>query len=55
MMRRNSSHIRPELRGLPLEGFVILYRVTNDLVEIMKIVSGKRDLDTLFSNLNDGY
>lgn len=54
MMGRNYCHIRSELRGLPLEGCVIFYRVTDGRVEITRVVSGERELDALFSDLDDG-
>lgn len=50
MMAKSYSTIRFDLRGVPLDGFILLYRVKNDLVEIMRVVSGRRDLDTLFSD-----
>lgn len=53
LMRRSYSNIRSDLRGVPLEGFVILYQVAGDCVEIMRIVSGKRDLGALFSDIDD--
>lgn len=53
MMGRSYSNIRSDLRGVPLEGFVILYRVADDFIEIMRIVSGKRDLGALFSDVDE--
>lgn len=37
------------LRGLPLDGYIILYEVINDKVTILRVVSGYRDLKSLFS------
>ncbi|MGG6266426.1 type II toxin-antitoxin system RelE/ParE family toxin [Leptolyngbya sp. AN03gr2] len=49
---RSYAHIRPDLRGLALRGFIILYRVSeiNGLVriEILRVVSGRRNLEALF-------
>ena len=53
MMGRSYFNIRSDLRGVPLEGFVILYRVAGDRLEIMRIVSGKRNLGALFSDVDD--
>ncbi len=53
MMGRSYSNIRSDLRSVSLEGFVILYRVAGDLIEIMRIVSAKRDLGALFSDVDD--
>lgn len=49
-MGRRYAHIRSDLRGLPLEGFIIFYRVQDTFIEIMRIVSGKRNLKTLFTD-----
>lgn len=48
---RSYSHIRPSLRGLPLDGYIIFYRVINETVEILRIVNGRQDLDALFSEI----
>ncbi len=47
---RSYAHIRPDLRGLPLDGYVILYKVLNDEVEILRVVSGRQDLESLFAD-----
>lgn len=52
-MGRSYGHIRPELRGLPLDGYVILYQVIDDGVEILRVVSGRQDLESLFSDSGD--
>ncbi|MFK0734268.1 MAG: type II toxin-antitoxin system RelE/ParE family toxin [Gloeotrichia echinulata GP01] len=49
-MGRSYAHIKPSLRGLPLDGYVILYQVVDDGVEILRVVSGNRDLESLFEN-----
>jgi toxin ParE1/3/4 len=40
--------IRPDLRGLPLQGYVIFYRVLENGVEILRVVSGRRNFPDLF-------
>ncbi len=52
-MGRSYSHIRLYLRGLSLKEFIILYRFKDDVVEIMRIVSGRRDLESLFADAED--
>lgn len=47
---RSYNHIRPYLRGLPLNGYIIFYRVSQDTVEIMRVVRGNRDLEALFDD-----
>ena len=46
---RNYTHIRPSLRGLPLDGYIILYQVIDNGVEILRVVSGRQDLESLFA------
>ncbi|MGK7927431.1 MAG: type II toxin-antitoxin system RelE/ParE family toxin [Spirulina sp.] len=49
-MGRSYAHIKPYLRGLPLDGYIILYRVMEDKIEILRVVNGRRDLESLFAN-----
>ncbi|MBL1179007.1 type II toxin-antitoxin system RelE/ParE family toxin [Pantanalinema sp. GBBB05] len=44
--------IRPGLRGLSLEGYIIFYRVLDDGIEILRVVSGRRDFPPLFEESN---
>ncbi|NJM46402.1 MAG: type II toxin-antitoxin system RelE/ParE family toxin [Alkalinema sp. RU_4_3] len=37
-------------RSLILNNYLIVYRVTDELVEVLRVVSGYRDLDTLFED-----
>lgn len=46
---RSYAYIRPGLRGLPLDGYVILYKVLDD-IEILRVVSGRQDLESLFTD-----
>ncbi|MBD2776022.1 type II toxin-antitoxin system RelE/ParE family toxin [Iningainema tapete] len=48
-MGRSYSEISASLRGVPLQGYVILYKVMDDGIEILRVVSGRRDLGSLFS------
>lgn len=50
---RSYAHIKPLLRGLPLNGYVILYQVIDDGVEILRVVSGRQDLESLFASDNE--
>ncbi|AKG20309.1 type II toxin-antitoxin system RelE/ParE family toxin [Calothrix sp. 336/3] len=47
-MGRSYADIKDYLRDLPLEGYIILYRVTDTGIEILRVVSGYRDLESLF-------
>ncbi len=51
---RSYAHLRPNLLGLSLRGFIILYLV-NDRddsigIEILRVVNGRRDLETIFDD-----
>ncbi len=46
---RSYDHIRLSLRGLPLNGYIIIYQVIDDGVEILRVVSGRQDLKSLFA------
>lgn len=52
MLGREYLEVRPGVRGIPLEGFVIFYRVKNESIEIMRVVSGRRDLKALFADMD---
>jgi toxin ParE1/3/4 len=47
-MGRSYDDVKPSLRGLPLAGYIIFYRIVNDGIEIIRVVSGYRDLESLF-------
>ncbi len=49
-MGRSYSYIRPDLRGLPLDGYIILYDLTHEGIEILRIVNGRQDLEALFAD-----
>ena len=40
--------IHPGLRGLSLEGYIIFYRILDDGIEILRVVSGRRNFLSLF-------
>ena len=42
--------IRADLRGLSLEGYIIFYRILDDGIEILRVVSARRNLPSLFSD-----
>jgi toxin ParE1/3/4 len=47
-MGRSYDDIKLSLRGLPLAGYIIFYRIIDDGIEIIRVVSGYRDLESLF-------
>ena len=48
-MGRSYADINNYLRGVPLDGYIILYRVKDSGIEILRVVSGYRDLESLFA------
>jgi toxin ParE1/3/4 len=48
-MGRSYEDIAPLLRGIPVDGHIILYKMIDDEITIVRVVNGKRDLKSLFS------
>ena len=49
-MGRCYDQIIPNLLGISLNNYIILYQVTEEEIEIVRVVSGYRDLESLFSD-----
>ena len=47
---KSYNQIADNLRGINLDSYIIFYQVTKDEIEIVRIVSGYRNLDSLFSD-----
>lgn len=47
-MGRSYSEIRSYLRGLPMQNYIIFYRVIDNGIEIMRVIKGDRDLEAIF-------
>ncbi|MDJ0797060.1 MAG: type II toxin-antitoxin system RelE/ParE family toxin [Calothrix sp. MO_167.B12] len=52
-MGRSYGNIKPELRGVPLDGYIILYRIIDGRIEIVRVISGYRNLESLFTELDE--
>lgn len=50
---RSYAKFDTRLRGIPLDGYIIFYRVFEDSVVIVRVVSGYRDLNSIFTDGND--
>lgn len=50
---RSYAEILHSLRGVPLQNYIIFYRLLEDGVEIMRVVSGRRDFSSLFPGQED--
>jgi toxin ParE1/3/4 len=49
---RSYDDLQVGLRGLSLEGYIILYRATEERIEIVRVANGRQDLRSLFDKLN---
>jgi toxin ParE1/3/4 len=49
---KSYAEIRTDLRGLPIEGYVVFYRLLDDGIEILRVVSGRRNLPAIFKDSN---
>ena len=47
---KSYAQIRADLRGLSLENYIIFYRILDDGIEILRVVSGRRNLPSLFES-----
>jgi toxin ParE1/3/4 len=47
-MGKSYAAIRPWLRGIPLDGYIIFYEVMDDGITILRVVNGRQNLDALF-------
>ncbi|MBM3942105.1 MAG: type II toxin-antitoxin system RelE/ParE family toxin [SAR202 cluster bacterium] len=45
---RRRSELAPELRSFAVQDYVILYRPMADGVEVVRILHGSRDIESLF-------
>lgn len=51
---RKRDDLKPGLRALPIEeGYTIFYTIADDEIRIVRILSGKRNLQALFANLEE--
>ena len=47
-MGRSRDDLRPGLRSLTVERYLMIYRALEDVVEIVSVVHGSRDIAALF-------
>lgn len=52
-MGRSYTEIRTSLRGVPLQGYIVFYKVRNNGVEILRVISGRRNLGDLFVDVDE--
>jgi toxin ParE1/3/4 len=49
-MGRRRDELLPMLRGMPYGNYLIFYFAGDDGIEVIRIINGARDLETLFQN-----
>jgi toxin ParE1/3/4 len=49
LMGRSYRQIRPYLQALPIQNYIIFYRVMNDGIQILRIIKRDRDFEAIFS------
>jgi toxin ParE1/3/4 len=49
-MGKSYAYIRSWLRGVPLQNYIIFYEIIGDDVVILRVVSGRQNLTTLFED-----
>ncbi|AFY58658.1 plasmid stabilization system protein [Rivularia sp. PCC 7116] len=50
---RSYANLDPMLRGIPVDGYILFYRVFEDNIEIVRVISGYRDLKSVFTDADD--
>ena len=50
---RSYANLDPTLRGIPVDGYILFYRVFEDNLVIVRVISGYRDLKSVFTDAND--
>jgi toxin ParE1/3/4 len=53
LLGRKRDEIVTNIRIIPLDNYLILYMPIDDNIEILRIVSGYRDLSTLFTDMDE--
>jgi toxin ParE1/3/4 len=49
-MGRKADNLAPGLRSFPVGDYLIFYRLGNKHIEIVRVLSGYRDLEAIFSS-----
>jgi toxin ParE1/3/4 len=52
---RSRNEVRPALRSVVANPHVIFYRVKTDVAEIVRVLDGRQDIDTKFSDADDSH
>jgi toxin ParE1/3/4 len=47
LMGRRYAEVRSYLRGIPMQNYILFYRILDDGIEIMRVVRGDRDIEAI--------
>lgn len=47
-MGKSYGDLRPGLRGIPMNGYIIFYRATEEELRILRVISGKQEFTKEF-------
>jgi toxin ParE1/3/4 len=50
---KSYANLDLNLRGIPLDGYILFYRVFEDNIVIVRVISGYRDLSSIFTDTDD--
>lgn len=53
-MGQKCDELEPDIRSFPVENYIIFYPPIDDGVQIVRVISGYRDLEVIFSQDIDG-
>jgi len=53
LIGRSYSEIRPYLRGIPMQKYIIFYRTIANGIEIMRVIRGDRNLEDIFEEIGE--
>jgi len=53
-LERLRPELRPDLRSFPFKGYVIFFRYLDDILEIVHIIEGHRDIAAIFADDEGG-
>ena len=53
MMGRARDDLAPGLRSIVIEKYVLFYRVTSDAIEVVRVLHGARDIESIMKSNYD--
>ncbi|MEG4271666.1 MULTISPECIES: type II toxin-antitoxin system RelE/ParE family toxin [unclassified Microcoleus] len=53
-MGKNYSQLAPSLQGFIVDDYIVFYYPREDGIDVVRVVNGYRDLESLFSDSDEG-